>query len=363
MNKSQNFYEKDSLDPAQPRATGDFDPDNPFFQQLRASRRNNLLITGSFFILIPLIAAFALYQFKMLNQPVKSDTKSHPSLTYQSQSTSFTFDGSDSPLFGVEDLLDLKAVPIPEGGNLPISARWVKQAGFHLATGDRAFQEHDYGNALSHYNKALLIYPDLHEVHRYIGLIHLQKKRYNEAAEAFEVAVHFDPTSAGLVNNLGVAYLAMDDTENAKDNFAKSVTLAPEYTLAHYNLASLYYRLKDYEHAAIHFEIHNKLDATNLEASQMYANSLIQLKKWSEAVELLDEIARSTPDTAPVHFRLAQALSMVEQHDKAFVALQRGVDLVDSRKALSWLSRNDFDALRNKAEFKRIIDSLSRNQG
>lgn len=363
MNKSQNFYEKDSLDPAAPREMGDIDPNNPFFQQLRASRRNNFLITACFFVLIPLIVAFALYQFKILNQPVQGETQSKPNLTYQSRSSSFTFDGSDSPLFGIEDLLDIKAVPIPDGGNLPISARWVKQAGFHLASGDRAFQEHDYGNALSHYNKALLIYPDLHEVHRYIGLIHLQKKRYQEAAEAFEVAVHFDPTSAGLINNLGVAYLAMDDTENAKENFSKSVTLAPEYTLAHYNLASLYYRLNDYELAAEHFATHNNLDATNLEASQMYANSLIQLKRWIEAVELLEEIARSTPDTAPVHFRLAQSLSMTEQYDKAFLALQRGVDLVDSRKALSWLSRNDFDALRNKPNFKRIIDALSRNEG
>ena len=338
------------------------DPNNPFFQQLRASRRNNLLITAAFFILIPLIAAVALFQFKLISQPAQDDTKKKPNLTYQSRSSSFTFDGADTPLFGVEDLLDLKPIPIPEGGNLAISARWVKQAGHHLAAGDRSFQEHDYGNALSHYNKALLIYPDLHEVHRYIGLIHLQKKRYQEAAEAFEVAVHFDPTSAGLINNLGVAYLAMDDTENAKDNFAKAVTLASDYTLAHYNLASLHYRLEDYQAAAEHFATHNELDATNLEASQMYANSLIQLERWTDAVELLKTIARSTPDTAPVHFRLAQALSMIEQHDEAFEALKRGVNLVDSRKALTWLSRNDFDALRNKPQFKRIIETLGRNQ-
>ena len=63
-----------------------------------------------------------------------------------------------------------------------------------------------------------------------------------------------------------------------------------------------------------------------------------------------------------MHFRLAQALSMIDQPDKAFLALQKGVDLVDSRKALSWLSRNDFDALRNKDQFKRIIDALGRNE-
>ena len=43
---------------------------------------------------------------------------------------------------------------------------------------------------------------------------------------------------------------------------------------------------------------------------------------------------------------------------KAIEALRRGATLLDPAKALSWLSRTEYDLLRSDPEFQKLVEDL-----
>ena len=84
----------------------------------------------------------------------------------------------------------------------------------------------------------------------------------------------------------------------------------------------------------------------------------IQLKRWNEAIGILEPLSRSAPNVAPIYFRLAQARSQTQDPAGAIEALRRGTSLLDPRKALAWLSRSDYDPLRSNPDFQKLIEEL-----
>lgn len=101
-----------------------------------------------------------------------------------------------------------------------------------------------------------------------------------------------------------------------------------------------------------------KRNPEDFDAVHMLAIALIRLEKWSEAVALLRESVRRWPDVPPVRFRLAQALAADGQGDAAIEALREGVAMIDPARALVWLSRPDFDLLRQREDFQQLIQNL-----
>ena len=47
-----------------------------------------------------------------------------------------------------------------------------------------------------------------------------------------------------------------------------------------------------------------------------------------------------------------------EGSSHAFAALQRGIQLIDPSRALAWMSREEFDTIRESSDFKKLVDQL-----
>jgi predicted Zn-dependent protease len=93
--------------------------------------------------------------------------------------------------------------------------------------------------------------------------------------------------------------------------------------------------------------------------AQNYAMLLIEMEEWEKAARMLDSIRRYAPDLAPAYFRFAQALAHTDHTNEAVQALTQGAALMDPRKALGWMARPDFDALRDNPDFRVLINELS----
>jgi superkiller protein 3 len=163
----------------------------------------------------------------------------------------------------------------------------------------------------------------------------------------------------GLANNLGVSYLALEDFKKAEVSFLMATQLNPQYALAYFNLATLYLRTGDADKAAGFFEKYLQFKPDDIAAAQTYAMVLVQLKQWDHAAGLLQQIAQFAPDVAPIHFRLAEALSHTTHRDAAIHSLKRAISLVDPRLALAWMSRPEYNLLRNEPEFGQLLNDLS----
>ena len=321
-------------------------------------RRATITLTLVVFVILSLIATVVVQQYLLAKRPRgKWTSKTIPEKSAASSSFNVTTDIQTQ--FMIDELAELKNVALPEKGDMPLNTQWIKQAAYQLIQAEKATREEQFDDAVDSYKKVLLIYPKLQGAHRQLGLVYLRKKDYQNAAPEFEKAKEEESMTYGLANNLGVSYLALEDYKKAETNFLLATQLNPQYALAYFNLATLYLRTGDANKAADFFEKYLQFKPEDVAAAQTYAMVLVQLKRWDQAANLLRQIVKFAPDVAPIHFRLAEALSHTTQRDAAIDSLKRAVSLVDSRQALAWMSRPEYDLLRNEPGFLQLLNELS----
>ncbi|MBU1692515.1 MAG: tetratricopeptide repeat protein [Verrucomicrobia bacterium] len=276
-----------------------------------------------------------------------------------------TLERASSPLrfeVDAQTMYLLEELPVPSGKeaseDLPLSVSAIRQATYYLVSAEKAAKQDRNEDALTSYQKVARIFPDILEVQGRIGLLSIRLKQYAVAAEAFEKASREGPMTSSMANNLGVAYLGMEDFEKAEAAFKTATRINPHYAMAYFNIATLYLRRGQPDKASQFFEEYMTLQPSDTMAGQTYALILIQLEQWDHAATLLRQIARVAPDVAPIHFRLAQALSHGPDREAAVEALKRAIVLVDPKQALSWMSRPEFNLLRNDPAFEEILLEL-----
>ncbi len=244
-----------------------------------------------------------------------------------------------------------------EPGEKPLSTKWVKKAAYHIIMGQQALAIDEPAEALKNFREVVEIYPDIEGLHRSMGMLYIQKEQYNLAAEHLELALKEQELFA-VVNNLGTAYIGTEDYELAEKNLRRALELQPENPTSHKNLAVLYQKMARVDDVVFHFEKYLDLRPEDLETMQTYALYLAKLGRWEMAAEFLEELTQQVTDVAPIYFLLAQVQVQNGQQDKAVVALQRGIQLVDPSLALAWMTGKEFNTVREIAEFKTLVDQL-----
>jgi tetratricopeptide (TPR) repeat protein len=258
----------------------------------------------------------------------------------------------------LDELADVAPDAVPTGGVAALTPHWIKQAAIHLRQGERAYEEGNWSSALRSFEEVRRILPDIERLNEWIGLCQLRLKNYEKAGEVFALLSTRRPKSAPLLNNLGVAHLGQDRRDEASADFRKAIALDPEYVPAHQNLGLLHYRTGAMEAAMKSLKKVVRSDPMNSEAALIYAVALLKLGRWAESAAILEEATRTSP-SAPVYFRLAEARARMGTPEVAMKALQRGLDLVDGRRALVWLNRSEFDPLRKYPDFQKLVADLS----
>jgi tetratricopeptide (TPR) repeat protein len=247
--------------------------------------------------------------------------------------------------------------PDEEPGQKPLSTKWVKKAAFHIIMGQQALALSEPKAALEHFQKVVDIYPDIKGLHRSVGMLYLQQDNFALAAEYLEKAL-VEEESFDVTSNLGTAYIGTEEYEKAEKNLKRALELQPESPVCHKNLAVLYRTMKRDNDAVFHFEKYLDLRPNDLDTMQTYALYLTKLGRWKEAADFLTELTREVTDVAPVYFLLAQVQVQNGQPDKAIAALKRGIQLIDPEQALAWMNSKEFNAVRDSADFKKMVDQL-----
>lgn len=258
--------------------------------------------------------------------------------------TSELKESNDSPLIGPQKL----------------TPQSIKQVAFELVSAENASQNGQSDKSLGHYEKALELFPDLQGISSLLGLEYLRIGDYARAAEALRKAIGEDETTAALANNLAIACIQIGSLDEAESILLQTRSQNPEYAPAYFNHATLLLKEQRYEEAAKAFHEYLRRNPADIKATHSYAFTLLELKDWDQATPVLQLLANQNPDSAPVFFRLAQALAHRNDIPGAMDALQHGTRLLDPRKSLAWLSEDHFNLLRSEPEFKMLIEELGR---
>lgn len=251
------------------------------------------------------------------------------------------------------DQTDLGEKPGPKS----LSTKWVKNAAYNIIMGQQALAVNELKQALEYFKKVVDIYPDMEGIHRAMGMLYLQREEFAQAAVHLEKALQEEEVF-DVVSNLGLAYIGTEEYEKAEKYLKRALELQPENAGCHKNLAVLYRKMKRDNDAISRFEKYLDLRPGDLDTMQTYALYLTKLGRWKEAAAFLTELTKEVTDVAPIYFLLAQVQVQNGQQEKALAALQRGVQLIDPEQALAWMNREEFNAVRNSGDFKKLVDQL-----
>ena len=138
------------------------------------------------------------------------------------------------------------------------------------------------------------------EANYYLGLIYMKEENYTKAVvylkSIVDMSVNFIFTHQCRML-LGVIYYRTQEWERAKAEFQKLLKVNFEPAKVHAALASVYYKLEDYENALDEAFKAHKADPYNLNAKNTYGFLLCDLDIDAEkGVEVLRDVVRLKPE-------------------------------------------------------------------
>ena len=176
------------------------------------------------------------------------------------------------------------------------------------------------------YNNVLHKNKDDWDCYYHIGLIFLNKKKYEKAEEYTNLALNLNPCKEVLIAS-GKIYLKKGNKDQAIQRFEDALKLSPDDNNLMSTLGSLYLKAKDYEKAIDYF---NKV----LEVDKKYSKSLLGLAainqlngKFEEAYELLSMGYSSNNNSAYLWNNLGMWFFAKEKKIFAATCLKRALYL------------------------------------
>jgi tetratricopeptide (TPR) repeat protein len=157
---------------------------------------------------------------------------------------------------------------------------------------------------------------------------------FTMAIQLLKRAVDVEPKNKYAWNNLGLAYLAVRQGDNAVAAFKKALDVNPYDEFAYNNLGRAYWQDRKYDDAATAF--HKQLESNPLDKFA-HANLGAMYAEWHKydlAAPELEKAASLTPNDAGLQVSLGDAYLNLGQDDKALAAFDRAIEI--SATPLVW---------------------------
>lgn len=154
------------------------------------------------------------------------------------------------------------------------------------------------------------------------------------AIDLFQRIAKADPKHKGLWNNLGRAYLAVNDDRQAADAFKKQIEANPYDEYAYTNLGAAYEGMQRYDEAIAQYQ--KAIEVSPLDAAAHGSLGLLygKLKRWNEAVPELEKAASLEEKNPLIEVSLGQAYIATGQTEKGMAAFDKAIALAPT--AVVW---------------------------
>lgn len=180
--------------------------------------------------------------------------------------------------------------------------------------------------AITHFEKALVLRPTYAECENNLGDALNQLGRSTEAIPHLESALRLQPRYAEAMNNLGVAFMATQRPDEGLAHFAEAIRLKPTYAVAHRNLGLATARSGRTANALPHFTRAVELNPSYFEAQLEWATALTILGRYTEAFPHFEAALKLNPASGDAHSTYARALASAgrqEESDRHAAEAQR----------------------------------------
>jgi tetratricopeptide (TPR) repeat protein len=188
-----------------------------------------------------------------------------------------------------------------------------------------AHQNGRFADAERGYLAALQRVPDDVDALHLLGVLRHQQGRHNEAVVLLRRAVELRPRFGGAHLNLGNAWKALRQFEEAQASYRAAIAVQPEFAHAHFNLANTLVTLEKHEEAIDHFEQALRLQPNNPAAFNNLGNALMALKRHEAAAGAFHKALKLQAGYAGAHNNLGLALNALDRHDEALAQFRAAI--------------------------------------
>jgi tetratricopeptide (TPR) repeat protein len=211
------------------------------------------------------------------------------------------------------------------GAGLPFVAGQVEHsaAGAHFAQAQEFLRQGNSDSALSEVQAGLKLDSRSVEGLDLLGIIYVQKRDYDRAIEALDLAAKIDPHRAQTLNSLANCYLAQNNLRLAEKEFRETLRYHPADRDANYNLGIILLNRKDPRQAILYFShVHPQDSAVLLNLAQAYFAD----GQNSKALEAARSLSGREKSDVRTHFTLGILLA----GQKLYVDAIREFELADA---------------------------------
>lgn len=197
----------------------------------------------------------------------------------------------------------------------------------------------DTDNKLKIYISATQIYPEDVRGYMNASALYIEQKNYDQAEKMLQTANGVVPNNAGIINNMGVVFLAKGDLKNAKSSFESAVASGNQE--AQFNLAPIYIKEGKYSEA---LGVLGTTPSYNLALAQLMSNKLTDAKATLAGLE----------KTAQVYYLTAVVAAREKANADVIANLRKAIE---QNKSLKEDAKSDaeFILLVGTPEFMELV--------
>ena len=200
-------------------------------------------------------------------------------------------------------------------------------ASFYLAVANLSFNGGDLSAAGNALQEALAADPKSSAAHMAMGNLHLVQKDQKQAGEEFKKAAELAPVRSMERLKYAAFESAIGDVEEVRRIATEMTKQAPDYPPGWVLLAELAFKDKKYDEALSLLENVFSRDPEYVDGLRLQGNVLLAKGDMKKAVELLERLDQTYPDTPLIKYQLAQAYLKNNNTNQAKVALDQVVSI------------------------------------
>jgi tetratricopeptide (TPR) repeat protein len=179
--------------------------------------------------------------------------------------------------------------------------------------------------AISYFNQALWLNPDLTEAHSNLGNVYYFQGQFEAAVACYERALRLDANFPVAHNNLGTALSCLGRYEEAATHCRKALSLRTDYAEAHNNLGIALKGQDQVDEAITHYQEAIRLRPDYAEAHNNLGLAFAQRKDQQAAISSYQEALRLKPDYAEAHYNLGLMLAESDRLEEAIACYRQAL--------------------------------------
>jgi Flp pilus assembly protein TadD len=220
-------------------------------------------------------------------------------------------------------------------------------------------RDEQLGEAAKRLEQALVNAPDDHALKSALAMVYVQQKRNAEARDLLLNIIETNPDDLEARLALANVFLAQKHFQPALE-IAQWILGEDPYSMQAHSIAADAYLNTDRTGWALpHLRKITSLDRDNVPARSRLALAYAQLKEYSKATDILNQLLKEGHADSSIYFNLAICLAQQGKAGPTIDTLKQARDLYGKSFVYSWIPSNKFDPIRQNQAFVAFAREIS----